>query len=185
VFVSAPATSTAAGPSGTSKSGPSTPNASFDSDMLHPMHTGASYASLGSVSDFGDHRADDEDDLGLPTEDEIQATSTRIFGPTLTPPPASVRPHNLTRTPTAGSLQPTAAPFSTSTSSHSDVHEDEDNRADYEVGNFDLSRVLNALQNMKEEISGMESEDERRRTAARAALGLVYGLERQGDDDEA
>jgi hypothetical protein len=37
---------------------------------------------------------------------------------------------------------------------------------------------------MKEEISGMESEEERRRAAARAALGLVYGLERHGDDDE-
>jgi len=181
VFVSAPATSTAAGPFGTSKS---VPNASFDSDMLHPMHTGASYASLGSVSDFGDHREENEDDLGLPTEAEIQATSSRIFGPTLSPPP-------LTHTPTArpaqplSPSQPTATPFSTSTSfSHSDGHEDEDDGADYELGNFDLSRVLNALQNMKEEISGMEDEDERRRAAARAALGLVYGLERQGDGDE-
>jgi hypothetical protein len=161
VFVSAPA-----GPSTTS--GRSTPNLSFDSDMLDPVHTGASYRSLGSVSDFGDHK--DEDDL--PSEAEIQATSARIFGPTLS---------SLTPTPLSPS-QPT--PFSTSTSfSHSDDggHVSEDGE-DYEVGNFDLSRVLNALQTMKEEISGMENEDERRKAAARAALGLVYGLERQGDD---
>jgi len=50
------------------------------------------------------------------------------------------------------------------------------------MGNFDLSRVLNALQTMKEEISGMDDEDARRKAAARAALGLVYGLERQDSE---
>ena len=166
VFVSAPA-----GPSGRS-----TPNVSFDSDMLDPVHTGASYRSLGSVSDFGDHR--DEDDL--PSEAEIQATSARIFGPTLS------SSASLTPTSTSHPAPLSPSPFSTSTSfSHSDDggHKSEDEE-DYEVGNFDLSRVLNALQTMKEEISGMENEDERRKAAARAALGLVYGLERQGDDDD-
>ena len=186
VFVSAPPAF--AGPSrfGPSTSGWTTPNASWDSDILDPMHTGASYASLGSVSDFEDHRADD--DLGLPTKAEIQATSTRIFGSTLSP--TSPLGHRPVRTPTAQSLHPVSPssqlsstmPFSTSTSfARSDDHESEDG-TDYEMGNFDLSRVLNALQNMKEEISGMEDEDERRKAAARVALGLVYGLE-QGDDE--
>ena len=32
---------------------------------------------------------------------------------------------------------------------------------------------------MKEEIAGMEDEEERRRAAARVALGLVYGLRKE------
>ena len=60
---------------------------------------------------------------------------------------------------------------------------------DFELGAFDLSRVLSALQGMKEEIAGMSDEDERRKAAARVALGLVYGLrkedERERDVDHA
>lgn len=177
VFVSAPAVSI---------SGRSTPSASFDMDRLEPMHTGASYRSLGSVSDFGEVRAEDEDDIDLPSEAEIKATSSRIFGSSLLP-----RPPPLNRTATARPVSPaqqTAKPFSSSTSfSSSDGHASDDENSeegDYEVGNFDLSRVLSALQNMKEEISGMDNEDERRKAAARAALGLVYGLERH-DAEEA
>ena len=62
---------------------------------------------------------------------------------------------------------------------------DEDDPDDYEMAPFDLSRVMSALQGMKEEIAGMENEDERRKAAAKVALGLVYGLEaeRRGDGD--
>lgn len=42
---------------------------------------------------------------------------------------------------------------------------------------FDLSRVLGALEAMKEEIAGITDEDEKRKAAAKVALGLVYGLE--------
>jgi len=42
---------------------------------------------------------------------------------------------------------------------------------------FDLSRVLSALQGMKEEIAAIPDERERRKAAAKVALGLVYGLE--------
>lgn len=164
VFVSAPAAT----------SGRSTPNISLDSDRLDPMHTGASYASLGSVSDFGDHSVDD-DDPDLPSEAEVQATSARIFGPTLSPTSSATR----TRMRPLSPSQPTATP---STSfSHPDIPEPLEDEEDYEVGNFDLSRVMNALQNMKEEISGMENEDEKRKAAAKAALGLVYGLERHDE----
>ncbi|KDR82914.1 hypothetical protein GALMADRAFT_238566 [Galerina marginata CBS 339.88] len=48
---------------------------------------------------------------------------------------------------------------------------------------FDLERVLHSLQAFRSEISGMEDEDEKRRMAARVALGLVYGLEGMDDDD--
>jgi hypothetical protein len=177
VFVSAPAVAAAPGPSGRS-----TPNIYLDSDRLDPMHTGASYASLGSVSDFGDHRVDD-DDPDLPSEAEVQATSARIFGPTLSPTSSATRTRTpiIRPTPPLSPSQPIATP---STSfSHPDIPEPLEDEEGYEVGNFDLSRVMNALQNMKEEISGMENEDEKRKAAAKAALGLVYGLERQGGDE--
>jgi len=48
------------------------------------------------------------------------------------------------------------------------------------AGTFDLSQVLSALQAMKEEIAGISDEGERRKAAARAALGLVAGLELDG-----
>jgi hypothetical protein len=41
---------------------------------------------------------------------------------------------------------------------------------------FDLSRVLVALDAMKDEIAGMADEGEKRKAAAQVALGLVYGL---------
>lgn len=186
VFVSAPAPTTA--DAGSFASGRSSPNnASYDSDRLDPMFTGASYRSLGSVSDFGESREHGNDDPELPSDAEIQATSARIFGSTLStsasPQPSLSR--NLTahlRKPTSPDSVSTPMPTSTSFSNSDDLASDEEE--DYEVGNFDLSRVLNTLQNMKEEIAGMENEDERRRAAARAALGLVYGLERQGNDDD-
>ncbi|CAA7262934.1 unnamed protein product [Cyclocybe aegerita] len=42
---------------------------------------------------------------------------------------------------------------------------------------FDLEKVFGALQQYKSEIAGMANEEERRRAAAKVALGLVYGLE--------
>ena len=64
------------------------------------------------------------------------------------------------------------SPFTTFTS---DEHFDPHDGDDFEFGAFDLSRVLGAVQAMKEEISGMTDEGERRKAAARVALGLVYG----------
>jgi len=52
------------------------------------------------------------------------------------------------------------------------------------VGSFDLAQVLSTLQAMKEEISGIADEDERRKAAARAALGLVAGLGLDAHDNE-
>jgi hypothetical protein len=37
--------------------------------------------------------------------------------------------------------------------------------------------VFGVLQEYKTEMAGMEDEEEKRKTAARVALGLVYGLE--------
>jgi hypothetical protein len=48
---------------------------------------------------------------------------------------------------------------------------------EYDMASFDLSRVMSALEGMKAEIASMEDEGERRKAAAKVALGLVYGLE--------
>ncbi|KAF7985561.1 hypothetical protein HWV62_3825 [Athelia sp. TMB] len=182
VFVSAPpAESRMPQPVVEVPSGRSTP----DTDLLNPMHTGASYRSLGSVSDFGGNISTEDpldDDEGLPSEEEIQATSARIFGSSLAPnslPHSAVPRASAGRAISPSQVTPTAASFPDSAAFFAGS-EDEDE--DYEMGNFDLSRVLNALQSMKEEISGMDDEQARRKAAARAALGLVYGLERQDSE---
>lgn len=41
---------------------------------------------------------------------------------------------------------------------------------------FNVEQVFGMLQEYKTEIAGMEDEEEKRKTAARVALGLVYGL---------
>jgi hypothetical protein len=48
---------------------------------------------------------------------------------------------------------------------------------DGEMGEFDLGSIMGALQSMKEEIAGITNEEEKRKAAARVALGLVWGLE--------
>ncbi|KZT09367.1 uncharacterized protein LAESUDRAFT_723119 [Laetiporus sulphureus 93-53] len=146
-------------------------------DHLVPMHTGASYRSLASVSDYAgegelfismpedEDVLNEENDPDLPSRAEILETSRRIFS---SAPPISVAEGQ-------------------SSSSHTEqpeehVFEHLDDDDDFEMSAFDLSRVFSALQGMKEEISGMEDEGERRKAAARVALGLVYGL--QADRNE-
>lgn len=53
----------------------------------------------------------------------------------------------------------------------------DDTDGDERVVPFDLSQVMDALQQFKSDISGMDDEEERRKAAAKVALGLVYGLE--------
>jgi hypothetical protein len=128
----------------------------FDAKRLRRMHAGASYASLGSLSNF-DGESDDvvaDEEEGLPTREEIQATSDRIFGGAVREPSSS-------------------AMKSTSTTNAADESSLQD-----DLAAFDLTRVYSALEGMKAEISGMEDDAERRKAAARVALGLVYGLER-------
>ncbi|KZS92176.1 hypothetical protein SISNIDRAFT_486710 [Sistotremastrum niveocremeum HHB9708] len=49
----------------------------------------------------------------------------------------------------------------------------------------DFAHILSALQAMKEEVSGLPTEAERRKAAARVALGLVYGLDGPVQDPDA
>lgn len=201
---------------------------SYDIARLTPMHTGASYRSLTSVSDFGGDESvfverdalqsggygalGDDDDNGdndpdLPSRAEILETSRRLFGAAAFAPASE--PHAVSQptpqTPSSSapssathSQEPLASFSSTaSTPTHlvgatadADADTSADLSLDSEDGDepsfapFDLSRVFSALQGMKAEIAGMEDEDERRRAAARVALGLVYGLEAQRDGQE-
>ncbi|KAG0693537.1 hypothetical protein DFH29DRAFT_816257, partial [Suillus ampliporus] len=152
--------------SGSDTSGRSTPaNDEHESSRL-TADFGVSYRSLGSVSDFGDpeaeesHKHKDSDDE-MPSNAEIAATSKRIFDGT-----------SLTFSPTDGndtrSLQETL-PLP------SEVEVADPSEADLE--RLDLQSMLSALQGLKEEIAGMPNSQERKRAAARVALGLVYGLD--------
>ncbi|KAG8799487.1 hypothetical protein FRC17_007129, partial [Serendipita sp. 399] len=87
-------------------------------------------------------------DEGMPSTEEILQTSQRIFG----------RSFASREDPAAGG-------------------EGEEGDKDEDPGDFDLGSIMGALQNMKEEIAGISNEEEKRKAAARVALGLVWGLE--------
>lgn len=153
--------------SGSDTSGRSTPaneEHNFSRLSADVSDLGVSYRSLGSISDFGDPEADEShkhEDSGdeIPSNAEIAATSERIFGAT-----------HLTFSPTDGndtrSLQKNlSVGFEAADPSEADLER------------FDLQSMLSALQGLKEEIAGMPDSRERKRAAARVALGLVYGLD--------
>ena len=133
----------------------------------HPTKGSFAYMSLDSEFDMlGGGETD------LPSQEEIQATTRRIFGSTSSHLPTSTSESKqyLSVTDISG-LGASPAP-STSTLGDDD-----------EFSQFDLSRVFSALQVMKEEISEISDDGERRKAAARVALGLVYGLQRDEDTD--
>jgi hypothetical protein len=112
----------------------------------------------------GQARNDPEDDLFsddfLPTDQEILMTSHRIFGPVL---------------PSQRGSSSASTRAAQADSDHEEKGEDEDHTA--RNVDFDLSRIMGVLQGLKEEISGIEEEEAKRRMAARVAMGLLYGLE--------
>ena len=133
---------------------------------------GHSFAYVSLDSEFDILEGDDTD---LPPQDEIQATTRRLFGSTSSHLPTST-PESKQRHPSATSISDLGASPAPSTSTLGDDD-------DFEFSQFDLSRVFSALQVMKEEISEITDDAERRRAAARVALGLVYGLQRDEDTD--
>lgn len=108
-----------------------------------------------SQSDADKLEYDSDLDAYMPSQNEIQEVAARLFG------------GGTGATTAIGSQIPPKA----------DLDSDSDTDADYDMAPFDLPAVVGALQQMKAEIAGMTDEDERRRAAARVALGLVYGLE--------
>lgn len=159
--------------SGSDTSGRSTPaneEHNFSHLSANASDLGVSYRSLGSVSDFGDLKAEEShkhEDSGdeMPSNAEIAATSKRIFG--ATPLAFSSTDRNDTSSLQENLFVP------------SEVEAADPSEADLE--RFDLQRMLSALQGLKEEIAGMPDSQERKRAAARVALGLVYGLDGNSD----
>ncbi|TFK74839.1 hypothetical protein BDN72DRAFT_634880 [Pluteus cervinus] len=160
-------------------SGRSTPDISASATSLQPALAGSLYNSLGSASDLGepeqdnqkdevhrDHDDDEDDDDEMPTKEEIREATSRIFGQ-----------HGASKVSQIGSL-PSKSFIEPSPFDVGDGGVDQ-----YDMAPFDLTRVLGALQGMKAEIAGMQNENERRKAAARVALGLVYGLEADGSVD--
>ncbi|KIK57277.1 hypothetical protein GYMLUDRAFT_247230 [Collybiopsis luxurians FD-317 M1] len=143
-------------------------NTSFDSLAPPGRYSGVMYHSLGSMSDLGDPHDDEEPHLNdeeskgsdgdLPSQGEIRASAERIFGP-LPPSPSSS--------------------FAALGGHRANPEDDDLGDFDDDDIDFDLTHMVSAIQGMKEEISGIENEEERRKAAARVALGLVYGLDRQ------
>ncbi|KAJ7505247.1 hypothetical protein B0H11DRAFT_1904641 [Mycena galericulata] len=101
----------------------------------------------------------------LHTDAEIEAMSARIFGH----PP-----------------MPTLSRYAALNAVPLDAGAGAGRGSEYNMAPFDLSRVMSALEGMKAEIAEMpdESRGERRKAAARVALGLVYGLEADAGVDE-
>ncbi|KAJ7175946.1 hypothetical protein C8R46DRAFT_1080139 [Mycena filopes] len=132
---------------------------SFDSPTrLGLPESSPLYLSLGSALDLREVEQEKvateagDTDEDLPTEAEIEAMSSRIYGGPMRSKMA-VDP----KSPVPDAVS---------------VDEEE-----YDMAPFDLSRVMSALEGMKAEIASMEDEGERRKAAAKVALGLVYGLE--------
>lgn len=162
-------------------------------ERLRPHHTGTSYQSLTSMEGLGTGGDDCDNDPDLPSQAEIEATSRKIFGNSVLDPPNPshhLHPSGSSATqshvssshlsvpgPSPALLMTPDSPFS------SFGHDNEDVDDGFELGAFDLSRVLSALQGMKEEIAGMSDEGARRKAAARVALGLVYGLQKEDERD--
>jgi hypothetical protein len=120
-----------------------------------PAHAGETLLSLANASGpeaAGGNTADAED-LDLPSHLEVRAVSALIFG--------------------NASLADAAVPNAISGVEGSAGSLGAEGEVDPA---FDLSRVLASLENMREEISLIPDDEERRRAAARVALGLVYGL---------
>ncbi|KIK93380.1 hypothetical protein PAXRUDRAFT_12698 [Paxillus rubicundulus Ve08.2h10] len=160
-------------------SGCSTPT--FDDHPPGEATFGISYRSLGSVSDFGEMDKEiscqepssdsEDDDDGTPSEAEIAETSRTIFGSfPLSLSRTQERSSHILQTQTA-----TSPTVSTGTPQGALDEEFDPEITDADPGQFDLQSVLGALRGLKEEIAGMPDK-ERRKAAARVALGLVYGL---------
>ena len=147
VFVSAPPPSISL-----EQSKPAVSLTSFDSGGSLAPDVGFRYRSLGSVSDFGDDSCDGDGEHAYDPLEDVDSNGED-----------SVMPSKAEIEDTARRIF--EARHSTDT-------------PDEEGGpGFDLEQVLGVLQGYKHEIAAMEDEEEKRKAAAKVALGFVYGLE--------
>lgn len=155
------------------------------------------YSAFGVEDDDDDENEDDDPDM--PSRAEIEEMSQQLFGSAslgLNVPSTSDSWQQL-HSPLVHTNSDALPDPSSSTGEHHesgfeqlqegessvDVERDEEEGEEYEMGAFDLSKVLGALQGMKEQIANMDDEGERRKAAAKVALGLVYGLQKEDEHD--
>ena len=122
-----------------------------------------SYHSLPSVSDLGEPVSNDY--IQIETDNDNDDL-----------------PH--TELPSAEEIHATAARIYGQGDGIRQTNSVDQEELDFDSPAFDLSRVFGALQVMKEEIGNITDEKEKRQAAARAALGLVYGLDIGNEDAE-
>ena len=119
---------------------------------------------------------EDDGDAGLPSKEEIQAAEARIFGERMSIPESGSAPfYVLPDEPAHGHGNRDGGAEEAGT-------EEGGEGLEMDAPAFDLTRILGALEGMKEEIAQISDEQERRRAAAKVTLGLVYGLENMGDE---
>ncbi|EJC98069.1 uncharacterized protein FOMMEDRAFT_143534 [Fomitiporia mediterranea MF3/22] len=114
-------------------------------------------------------------DSELPSTDDIHAAATRIFGPL---PAHAARPDAFAVL--SDSATPSEESRPAPPESAGDPHTGTGRSGpelDMDEPAFDLTGILGALDAMKDEISRIPDMRTRRRAAAKAALGFVYGLE--------
>ncbi|KAK0464447.1 uncharacterized protein EV420DRAFT_1516440 [Desarmillaria tabescens] len=140
-------------------------DSSFDFDRLGPSPMGVTYHALGSGSDLGDPQ-----ESGVPHPDTPESDDDNEDG------------EGEEDLPSQDEIRESAQRIfgAQGTSSSDDGFEGDD----FELAPFDIGQVMSALQGMKAEIADIEDESERRKAAARIALGLVYGLERDAKMEE-
>ncbi|KAH8114467.1 hypothetical protein DFH11DRAFT_1594625 [Phellopilus nigrolimitatus] len=142
----------------------------FDDDFTDFVSAPPAGRSVQNAADV----PDDDSDPELPSRADILAASARIFGSSTSPSSSSAP---FTALPGSPLSITNTLPSDDVSGMRRGSEINPDRELDMDVPAFDLSRILGALEGMKEDISHISDEQERRKAAAKAALGLVYGLD--------
>ncbi|KAF4617326.1 hypothetical protein D9613_006136 [Agrocybe pediades] len=134
------------------------------------------YASLGSVSDFGDADGDAGayEELGEEEEEEWEDAVEEVDHSGWEDEEDIEDDDDLGLLPSKEEIEETAERIFGRGGSSSNM--EGFRRASEEDRDFDLEDVLHSLRDLKSEIAGMDNEEEKHKLAAKVALGLVYGI---------
>ena len=139
-------------PSSTSSAQPST-NTGPDPAMLERMRQLGGMTAMSDIQ-FGMATLRERSEGNGNSNSSAKASERPDFGPPRPSPPQTTLPSDM------------------------DV---ESEGEDSDIPPFDLTRVFHSLQAVRGEIAGMDDEEEKRRMAAKVALGFVYGMDIDAD----
>lgn len=124
-----------------------------------------------------DEGKEEVEDIDLPTRAEIIETSRLLFphltSSRLSQPSTSSDPPN-TSLPATNEASQTSPSPNTASAPPKETETETDSAG---PEHLDLTSIFSSLQSMKSEIASMPNADDRRKAAARVALGLVWALE--------